>query len=181
MASIDHITIPINGVATTLEFEDAAARQAITDLGDAVYWAGVTTTELVDNVTTTDTIVVNGETVTVHTGAMAQYNGEEFVYSKTGVWQALGKANFGALAFKNSATGSITPAGTVAITEAADTTTSIEGMATAGTLPQWSLSGKTLTFTQGTLPTKATAQTVVTASGTRTAAFTGTATNVTVS
>ena len=180
MATITHVTIPINGVATTLEIEDAAARQAISDLGDAVYWVGITTSVLTDG-SSTNPIVVDGSDVTVHTGGMAQYDGEEFVFSKTGVWQSIGKANFGALAFKNSASGSITPAGTVAITEAADTTTSIEGMATAGTLPQWSLSGKTLTFTQGTLPTKATAQTVVTASGTRTAAFTGTSTSVTVS
>ena len=179
MATIDHLTIPINGVATTLEIEDAAARQMIEDLGDAVYWIGVTTTVLTDG-DTTNPITVNGESVTAKKGGMAQYSGEEFVWSGS-AWQSVGKNNFGALAFKSSASGSITPAGTVAITEAADTTTSIEGMATAGTLPQWSLSGKTLTFTQGTLPTKATAQTVVTASGTRTAAFTGTTTSVTVS
>lgn len=179
MATIDHLTIPINGVATTLEIEDAYARQLISDLGDAVYWIGVTTTVLTDG-DTTNPITVNSESVTARTGGMAQYSGEEFVWNGS-AWQSIGKNNFGALAFKNSATGSITPAGTVSITEAADATTSIEGMATAGTLPQWSLSGKTLTFTQGTLPTKATAQTVVTASGTRTASFSGTAATVTVS
>ena len=179
MATIDHLTIPINGVATTLEIEDAYARQLISDLGDAIYWIGVTTTVLTDG-DTTNPITVNSESVTARTGGMAQYSGEEFVWNGS-AWQSVGKNNFGALAFKDSATGSITPAGTVTITEAADTTTSIEGMATAGTLPQWSLSGKTLTFTQGTLPTKATAQTVVTASGTRTASFSGTAASVTVS
>lgn len=179
MATIDHLTIPINGVATTLEIEDAYARQLISDLGDAVYWIGVTTTVLTDG-DTTNPITVNSESVTARTGGMAQYSGEEFVWNGS-AWQSVGKNNFGALAFKDSATGSITPAGTVTITEAADTTTSIEGMATAGTLPAWSLSGKTLTFTQGTLPTKATAQTVVTASGTRTASFSGTAATVTVS
>ena len=179
MATIDHLTIPINGVATTLEIEDAYARQLISDLGDAVYWIGVTTTVLTDG-DTTNPITVNSESVTARTGGMAQYSGEEFVWNGS-AWQSVGKNNFGALAFKDSATGSITPAGTVTITEAADTTTSIEGMATAGTLPAWSLSGKTLTFTQGTLPTKSTAQTVVTASGTRTASFSGTAATVTVS
>lgn len=179
MATIDHLTIPINGVATTLEIEDAYARQLISDLGDAVYWIGVTTTVLTDG-DTTNPITVNSESVTARTGGMAQYSGEEFVWNGS-AWQSVGKNNFGALAFKDSATGSITPAGTVTITEGADTTTSIEGMATAGTLPAWSLSGKTLTFTQGTLPTKATAQTVVTASGTRTASFSGTAATVTVS
>lgn len=179
MATIDHLTIPINGVATTLEIEDAYARQLISDLGDAIYWIGVTTTVLTDG-DTTNPITVNSESVTARTGGMAQYSGEEFVWNGS-AWQSVGKNNFGALAFKDSATGSITPAGTVTITEVADTTTSIEGMATAGTLPAWSLSGKTLTFTQGTLPTKATAKTVVTASGTRTASFSGTAASVTVS
>lgn len=179
MATIDHLTIPINGVDTTLEIEDAYARQLISDLGDAVYWIGVTTTALTDG-DTTNPITVNSESVTARTGGMAQYSGEEFVWNGS-AWQSVGKNNFGALAFKNDASGSYTPTGSVAITEGADTTTTVEGMATAGTLPQWSLSGKTLTFTQGTLPTKATAQTVVTASGTRTATFNGTAATITVS
>lgn len=43
---------------------------------------------------------------------MAQYSGEEFAFNGT-AWQAIGKNNFGDLAFKNSASGDYTPAGTV--------------------------------------------------------------------
>lgn len=116
---------------------------------------------------------------------MASYSGSEFVWNGS-AWQELGKNNFGALAFKSSASGSYTPAGSVSITQGADTTASVTGIASVGTLPDayFTVSGETATFnwSAGTLPAAdASATTVITARGTDTAAFTGTEATITVS
>lgn len=183
---LSKLTLPTNvsGTITDVEYtlKDAEARQMIQDLGNALYWIGVTTTALTDGATT-NPIVVLGEDVTARTGAVASYDGLEFVFNGT-AWQAFGHANFGALAFKSSASGSYTPAGTVAITQGTDTTDSVTPISGVGTLPaaSWSVSGETATFAfdAGTLPTAGTAVTVITARGADTAAFTGTAATITV-
>ena len=184
---LSKLTLPINveGTITNVEYtiKDAEARQMIEDLGHALYWMGVTTTEMSDGLTTAD-VVIGGETVTPNIGGLVSYSGSEFVWNGS-AWQELGKNNFGALAFKSSASGSYTPAGTITVTEAADTTTSVTPIATVGTLPDayFTVSGETATFnfSAGTLPTAGTAINVVTASGARTATFTGTGATVTVS
>ncbi len=183
---LSKITLPVDvaGTITNTEFtlKDAEARQMIEDLGNALYWAGVTTTTLTDGATT-NPIVVNGEDVTANTGAVASYDGLEFVFNGS-AWQAFGHANFGALAFKSSASGSYTPAGTVTVTEAADTTTSVTPFGSTGSLADahFTVSGETATFVwdAGSLPTAGTAVDVVTASGARTASFSGTAATITV-
>lgn len=185
-ALISQIVIPINGVNTTFDIKDAEARQLISDLGNALYWIGVTTTELVDDVTTSAVITVGGESVTAKIGGMAQYNGEEFVYNGT-KWQSIGKNNFGALAFKSSASGNFTPQGTVSqptVSVSGDSTGTVNSITDVGTLPSMTVSGEVLTFAPGTLPTKGEAQTVVTATGTITVSqptFSGTEGSVTVS
>ena len=185
---LSKLTLPVDvsGTVQNVEFtlKDAYARDRLSELGSALYWIGVTTTELEDDVTTSAVITVGGESVTADVGGMAQYNGEEFVYNGT-KWQAIGKANFGALAFKNSASGSYTPAGSVTVSEAADTTASIAPFGSAGTLPDayFTVSGETATFnfSAGTLPSAGTSVDVVTASGARTASFSGTEATITVS
>lgn len=183
---LSKLTLPVNvsGTITPVEYtiKDAEARQLIEDLGHALYWIGVTTTALTDG-DTTNPITVNSESVTARLGGMASYNGSEFVWNGS-AWQELGKNNFGALAFKSSASGSYTPTGTVAITQGTDTTDSVTPISGVGTLPDatWSVSGETATFAfdAGTLPTAGTAVTVITARGTDTAAFTGTEATITV-
>ena len=199
--------------SNTYDIKDAYARQAIEDLGDALYWIGVTTTELTDGATT-NPITVGGESIEAKVGGMAQYSGEEFVWNGT-AWQSIGKNNFGDLAFVSEARGSYTPAGEVSITPATDSVYSITDVGTlptvdpttdsvysitdvgtlpvvdpttdtvysitdvgtlptvapttdtvysitdVGTLPEMTVSGETLTFTPGTLPTKGAGQTVV--------------------
>lgn len=189
-AAISQITVPVNVSGTitntTFDIKDAGARQMIQDLGDALYWIGVTTTELVDDTTTSAIITVSGESVTAKTGGMAQYSGEEFVYNGT-KWQSIGKNNFGALAFKSSATGNITPAGTIsgtAVSADSSTTTNVNSITAVGTLPSFTVSGETLTFDAGTLPTKGENTSVLTAVGTLSVTdptFTGTEGSVTVS
>ena len=184
---LSKLTLPTNvsGTVTNVEYtlKDAEARQMIEDLGNALYWIGVTTTALTDGATT-NPIVILGEDVTARTGAVASYDGLEFVFNGS-AWQAFGHANFGALAFKSSASGSYTPTGSVEITQGTDTTDSVTPISGVGTLPDayFTASGENLTFnwSAGTLPTAGSAVTVITARGADTAAFTGTAATITVS
>lgn len=177
------ITVPVNvsGTVTnvTYDLKDAYARERIAALGSAVYWMGVTTTALTDG-STTNPITINGDSVEAAVGGMAQYDGVEFVWNGS-AWQEMGHGNFGSLAFKSSAEGSFTPAGTVSVSQGEDSTTTVNSITAVGTLPEFTYSGETLVFSAGTLPTKGADQTVVTAAGTVTASFSGTAGSVTVS
>lgn len=183
---LSKLTLPVNveGTVTNVEYtiKDAEARELIEAIGHAIYWIGVTTSELSDGATT-NPIQVNGESVTAKLGGMASYGGSEFVWNGS-AWQELGKNNFGSLAFKSSASGDYTPAGSVSITKGADTTASVTPIASVGTLPNayFSVSGETATFnfSAGTLPEAGTAVDVVTESGTDTATFSGTAATITV-
>ena len=182
-ALISQLTVPVNVEGTitnvTYDIKDSYARNRIAQLGSAVYWMGVTTTALTDG-GTTNPIVINGDDVTAEVGGMAQYDAVEYVWNGS-AWQEMGHGNFGSLAFKSSAEGSFTPSGTVAITAGTDTTDTVTGITAVGTLPTFAASGETLVYTPGTLPTAGSEKTFVTASGTPTAAFTGTAGTVTVS
>ena len=183
---LSKLTLPVkvNGEVQMVEYtvKDAEARELIEALGHAVYWIGVTTTALTDGATT-NPIQVNGESVTANIGGMASYSGSEFVWNGT-AWQELGKNNFGALAFKSSASGSYTPAGTVNVSKGTDTTASVTPMATAGTLPDayFTVTGEAATFTfdAGSLPTAGTPVSVVTETGSVSATFSGTAATITV-
>lgn len=177
------LTLPVDVSGTiqsvTYDIKDAYARQRISELGSALYWMGVTTTALTDG-STTNPIQINSESVTAEVGGMAQYDGVEFVWNGS-AWQEMGHGNFGALAFKSSASGNFTPQGTVNVTQGSDSTTTVNSITAIGALPSFTQSGETLVFNAGTLPTKGADQTVVTASGTVTAAFSGTEGSVTVS
>lgn len=183
---LSKITLPINveGTIQNVEFtlKDAEARQLIEDIGHALYWIGVTTDVLTDGATT-NPITINGESVEAKLGGMASYSGSEFVWNGS-AWQEMGKNNFGALAFKSSASGDYTPAGSVAITKGTDTKQAIVGVSANGTLPDayFTVTGETATFnfSAGTLPTLATAVEAITARGDDTAAFSGTAATITV-
>jgi hypothetical protein len=88
-----------------------------------------------------------------------------------------GLGALGDLATSDTASDTYTPTGTVSITP---TTSSIEGIATVGTLPTFTYDSttKNLTYIDGTLPTKATAVSAMTGA---TASFTGTEATITVS
>ena len=184
MSDLSKLTLPVivNDQLQNVEYnlKDAEARQMIHDLGHALYWMGVTTTVMSDGLTTAD-VEIGGETVTPNIGGLVSYDGSEFVWNGT-AWQELGKNNFGALAFKDDAEATYTPAGTIAITQGTDTTSTVTGIASVGTLPTWTVSGETATFSAGTLPTAdAQATTVITSRAADTAAFTGTQATITVS
>ena len=179
------ITVPVEveGVIQNVTYDvaDAAARARIAELGQALYWIGVTTTVLTEG-ETTNPITVNNEQVTANVGGIAAYNGTEFAWNGS-AWQVLGPGNLGTLAYQNSASGNYTPAGTVNVTQGSDTTDSVPNVTAVGTLPSFSYNStnEALTFSAGTLPTLGTAKRVVTASGAVSASFSGTAGTVTVS
>ena len=181
LLSVLTLPVDVSGTITsvTYDIKDAYARQRISELGSALYWMGVTTTALTDG-STTNPIQINSESVTAEVGGMAQYDGVEFVWNGS-AWQEMGHGNFGALAFKSSASGNFTPQGTVNVTQGSDSTTTVNSITAVGALPSFTQSGETLVFNAGTLPTKGADQTVVTASGAVTATFSGTEGSVTVS
>ena len=184
-ALISTLTVPVevNGVIqnVTFDIKDAEARSLIAQLGQPLHWLGITTTALTEG-DTTNPITVNGESVIASAGDIASYNGTEFAWNGS-AWQMFGPGNLGTLAYQNSASGNFTPAGTVAVTEGADTTTTVNSITDVGSLPSFSYDSATeaLTFSAGSLPTKGADTTVVTASGARTATFSGTQGAVTVS
>ena len=178
MADISHITIPIDDgtgtvTPTTFTIKDAQARQAISALGNALKWIGVTTTELEDG-DTTNPITIDGESHTAAVGEVTQYSGEEFAWDGTH-WQSLGKNNFGELAFVDEVEASYTPVGTNS--KPTTTTDSVYSITAVGTLPSMTVTSETLVFDPGTLPTKGSAQAVVTDVAAPT--FTGTAATIT--
>jgi len=174
------LNVKVNDVVTPVEYtlKDAEARELIEQIGHAVYWIGVTTDALTDGATT-NPITVNSESVTAKLGGMASYNGSEFVWNGT-AWQEMGKNNFGALAFKSSASGTYTPAGNVNVSQGTDTTASVTPFGTAGEIPYFTVSGETATFNPGTMAAAGTPVDVVTAAGAVTATFTGTEATITV-
>lgn len=108
MAEISKITLPSG---TTYDLKDATARAAI---AGGTSFLGVTTTELTDGSEVT-TIKVGTQDVNAVNGGMAIYQSKEFVYSSSdGKWHEFGDTtDLGGLAYKDSASGNYTPAGTV--------------------------------------------------------------------
>lgn len=87
--------------------------QSVVDILSSIQrYIGVTTTVLTDGATT-NPILIDGESVTVNPGDAAIYNGEDFVFNGE-IWQSVPDA-LGALAYKNSAKGEFTPAGTISV------------------------------------------------------------------
>lgn len=108
MPEISQITLPSG---TTYDIKDATARQSI---AGGVTFRGVTTTALTDGAST-NPIVINGESYTAVNGDLVIYESLEFLFS-TGdnKWHEFGNTSgLGALAYKNSASGSFTPSGSV--------------------------------------------------------------------
>lgn len=180
MADLKTITLPSG---SKYNLADQEARDRIAALEKATQWLGITTTALTDGATT-NPITINGASVTAKTGDIVQYDKNEFVFNGT-AWQEFGMdiSLLGALAYKNKASGSYTPAGsvsapTISVTPTKETVNSITDI---GTLPELTMTVEnenlTIGFSQGTLPTKGANQTVVSGVSVTAAqpTFTGTA------
>lgn len=113
MADISKITL-LNG--TTYNIKDAQARDDISAIQSAiaggVTFMGETTTALTDGATTTS-ITINSKSVTAVKGYLVVYNSKEFVFDGT-KWIEMGDLSLiGDLGWKDSASASYTPAGSV--------------------------------------------------------------------
>lgn len=116
MADISKITLPSGA---TYDIKDAVARQAI---GGYTKWLGITTTALTDGAST-NPIVIDGESVTAESGSIASYQDKEFIFNGS-VWQEFGDLGaLGAMAYADTASGSVTPAGSVSLTTSSETPT----------------------------------------------------------
>ena len=126
-----------DATARTQISSEAATRQAADDsinntinslkssLTGAMHYVGETSTALTDGsdtspiklVTRANSTIVGDTEYTPKPGDVVIYQDKEFVYSKyagAGVWHEFGSTgSFKALAFKDSASGSVTPSGTV--------------------------------------------------------------------
>lgn len=184
MADISKITLPSG---STYDVKDTLAREMAA--GTIHLIEGSCSTALTD-MATTNPITINGESYTAKKGEATFYESKEFVFDGT-YWHEFGdNTGLGDLAFKDSASGTFTPAGTVSqptftgtqstidvdvtpsgtvskpditVTKSTDSVYSITDV---GTLPvlTTTVANETLTiaFSQGTLPTKGAAQTVMT-------------------
>ena len=187
MADISKITLPSG---STYDIKDAVARQSISDIESsitgAMHYCGITSTALTDG-STTATITIDGDSVTFTSsdaGSVVIYSEKEYVWNGT-KWQEFGSTgSLKALAFKDSASGSYTPGGSVTPSVTLNTTT-VNSITDVGTLPSFTATVNneklTLSWSTGTLPTKGNNTTVATGVQSATASFTGTAGTVTVS
>lgn len=170
MADISVIKLPSG---SEYNIKDAYARELIEELENYTDYLGVTTTELTDGATT-NPITINGESVTAKKGNIVNYGASEFIFNGS-AWQLFGDlSGLGSLAFKNSASGTYTPAGSVSatftgteatfdvdVTAAGDITIGT-GAGTANYTPAGTISGTAVTASKttitevdsvGTLPT----------------------------
>ena len=119
---------------TYAEVKDTVARQAI---AGGTHFRGVTTTTLTD-MQTISSVTIAGETVSLINGDIVIYERGEFIYAESdGKVHELGDlTGLGALALKDSATGSYTPEGSVSKPDVDVTPTSatIAEFATAGSV-----------------------------------------------
>lgn len=112
---ISKITLPSNN---TYYIKDAQAREQISALagGDAVILIGVSSTTITDGGSEVPTIPGKTyESITdLKRGNLVFYGTEEFVLGDDTKWHSLGSLDrLGTLAYQNSATGTVTPTGTV--------------------------------------------------------------------
>lgn len=152
MADISKIMLPSGN---TYDIKDAVARNLIESLAGFTKFLGVTTTALTDG-STTNPVTINGEAVTADTGSIVTYGNQEFIFNGT-AWQAFGDLSaLGALAYKDEAEGSYTPAGTVSQPTFTGTSSDVDVTVTtktggnytpAGTVSKPTFSGNELTST----------------------------------
>lgn len=174
MPDISELKLPSG---TVYQIKDTQARSA-------KGWIGITTTALTDGAST-NPITINGQSVTAVAGNITSYDEQEYIFNGS-VWQEFGDlSDLGTLAYKDSASGSYTPQGSVAAPDVSvtPTTDTIKPVTDVGSMPTFTVSGETLIIGAGAVPTLGADKAFMTgASATASApAFTGTTGTVTVS
>ena len=156
MPQISKITLPSG---TVYDIKDAEARSQIQALtgGDAVVFMGISTTALTDGGSQVPTI--NGQNVTPAAGQLFFYGTQEFIWGPDEKWHGLGSLDsLGDLAYKNEASGTYTPKGTVS----QPTFTGTSFSSTGNFTPQGNVSVSTNTTTNKTAPVSVAASGTVT-------------------
>lgn len=177
---LSQIVLP--GSSTVYDLKDAWAREKIDALSKSTQWLGITTTEGISdgadwttgNPKSIKPVSINGSNITPDNGSIVQthYTGEgsrEYILSvtKTGdtitaaTWQEFGDlSSLGSLAFKNSASGSVSVP-TSASFSGTQATISVSGT-TAGSISGLAFSGKKYTVSgSATIPSTYSASTTV--------------------
>ena len=191
MADISKITLPSGSI---YNFKDAQARSDIADIQRAITggltFLGETTTVITDGATI-NPITIDGESVTAKSGDITVYGQKEFLFDGT-KWMEMGDLSLiGDLGWKDSASGSYTPAGSVSAptisVATAGSTTTVNSITAVGTLPSMTATvsneNLTLTWDAGSLPTKGDNTTVKTGDAAyqaSTPTFSGTQATITV-
>lgn len=127
---------------TVYDIVDQGARDLIQEILNFTEYLGVTTSPITEG-STINPIMIDGEEVTAVAGNVVTLSSDssEWIFSSTGKWQNFGKlSGLGALAFKDNASGSYTPAGTVS-----QPTFTGTSFTPAGTVSQPTFSGSELT------------------------------------
>lgn len=131
MPQISKITLPSG---TTYDLKDTYARDTISSLvgGDAIIFVGVSSTALTDGGTQKPTI--DGSQVNPGAGQLFFYGTQEFIWGKDNKWHELGSLDsLGALAYKDTASTSYKPAGTVSTPTFTGTSSTVTITATDNT------------------------------------------------
>ena len=146
MADISKIQLPSG---TTYNIKDEVARQAVSGLTGAMHYIGTTTTAISDG-STASPVTIGGSSVTPAAGDVVIYSNSEFVWSAAeSKWREFGSTgSLKALAFKDSASGSYTPSGSVS----QPTFTGTKGTVSAGFTPSGTVAISTGTGTANYTP-----------------------------
>ena len=151
MPNLSKITLPSGSV---YDIKDAYARQEIEDLKTSttggMHYAGITTTAISDG-STTSSLTIDSATVVFgsdNTGAVVIYGEQEFVWNGS-KWQEFGSTgSLKALAFKDNASVSYTPAGSVSAPAfTGESMTSTGTFTPAGSVSAPAFTGESMTST----------------------------------
>lgn len=180
--TLSKITLPSG---TTYDIKDAWSRAQIESLSGYTYYMGVTSTAISDG-STTNPVIINGESVTAKTGAICTYQSKELIWNGT-AWQEFGDLSaLGDLAYADTASTTYTPQGSVSAsfsgTTAQITVTDAGGTAEpdayvpSGTISGTTFTGASMTSTGSFTPAGSVTLTNENKSATVSAASSGTAT-----
>lgn len=136
MADLSKIKLPSG---TSYDIKDAAAREDIEllkhSITGGIHYLGVTTSALVDG-SETNPIIIDEKEVTATSGDIAIHEKKEFIFSDTdSTWHEFGDmGSLKALAFKDSASASFTPSGSITNTITASPLTVSTSFTPSGTI-----------------------------------------------
>jgi hypothetical protein len=145
LPNISKITLPSG---TTYNLKDQWARDQIAAIaGGYTKYLGVTTTSLSDG-DDTNPVTINGESVTAAAGDIVTHDNKEFIFNGT-VWQEFGDlSGLGLLAYKDDASGTFVPNGSITTKTFTGSSTTMSGTFTpSGTITGTSFTGASMTST----------------------------------